>query len=369
MRSHQRRAWIEVDLSALSNNATFLKERARTPLLPMVKADAYGLGVGPVVQALEALDPWGYGVATIEEGAELRSLGITRPVLVFTPLLPDDFADVRYYRLTPTLGDEARIHAWHSSGGGEWHLAIDTGMNRAGIPWDRVTDLEWVLKSCEPEGAFTHFHSAEQDDGSMQEQLQRFDQAIVALPSRPKYLHAENSPALSRSAPSRWDLARPGVFLYGVGDSLTLPDAPFGSQLKWECLPVVSLHARIVEIRDVAEGETVSYGGTWEAKGVRRVATVAAGYADGIRRNLSNRGMALVNGLRAPIAGIVTMDMTMLDVTDVACNVGDVATFLGPQGDHQLPIMDVAASGELSPYELLVGLGLRAPRFYVYKTS
>jgi hypothetical protein len=109
MRNDQRRAWIEVDLSALSDNAAFIKERARTPLLPMVKSDAYGLGVGPVVQALEALDPWGYGVATIEEGAELRAHGITRPVVVFTPLLPDDFNDVRYYRLTPTLGDEARI--------------------------------------------------------------------------------------------------------------------------------------------------------------------------------------------------------------------------------------------------------------------
>ncbi len=335
----------------------------------MVKSDAYGLGVGPVVEALETLDPWGYGVATIEEGAELRSLGVTRPILIFTPILTEDCADVRFYRLTPTLGDEARIHAWHSSGGGEWHLAIDTGMNRAGVPWERVADLSWIVSSTPPEGAFTHFHSADLDDGSVDEQLRRFDQAVSQLPARPAYLHAENSPALERSAPSRWDLARPGVSLYGVGSGLTMTDPATGHEQRWSWLPVASLHGRIVELRDVSDGETVSYGATWHARGTRRIATVSAGYADGIRRNLSNRGVALVNGMRAPIAGVVTMDMTMLDVTGIACNVGDVATFLGRQGEHVLPIMDVAASADLSPYELLVGLGLRAPRVYTYRTS
>lgn len=359
MRNDQRRAWVEIDLGALSNNAAFISSRAGVPLLPMVKSDAYGLGVIPVVKTLEALDPWGYGVATVGEGAELRAAGITRPILVFTPLLPDDFPDVRAYQLTPTFGDESRINAWHSSGGGPWHLAIDTGMNRAGVTWDRVEELTPVLKSSPPEGAFTHFHSADDRDESIDLQLRRFDIAIANLPHPPKYLHAENSPALERRAPSRWDFARPGVSLYGVGHSVT--DA--GKLWRWQS--VASLHARIVEIRDVADGETVSYGGTWSARGVRRVATVSAGYADGIRRALSNRGVALVNGSRAPIAGIVTMDMTMLDVSDIPCNVGDVATFLGRQGEHELGIMEVAASGALSPYELLVGLGLRATRVYV----
>jgi alanine racemase len=359
-----RRAWVEVDLNALVTNAAVIHSRARVPLLPMVKSDAYGLGVAQVVPALETLEPWGYGVATVEEGAELRTLGITRPVLVFTPLLPSEFTEVRAHNLTPTLGDETRIHAWHSSGGGPWHLAIDTGMHRAGVPWSRVEDLTGILEAAPPEGAFTHFHSADEENDSMDEQLTRFEEATSRLPSRPRYLHVENSPALERTAPSRWDLVRPGVALYGVGRGVRRIDPATGAERADPWLPVASLHARVVEIRDVEVGETVSYTATWRATDRRRIATVSAGYADGIRRSLSSRGVALVDGKRAPIAGIVTMDMTMLDVTGIRCEVGDVATFLGKQGEHELPIGEVAASGEMSPYELLVGLGLRAPRIY-----
>jgi alanine racemase len=356
MRHDQRRAWVEVDLGALKRNASMLAERARVPLLPMVKSDAYGLGVDAVIWALEPLEPWGYGVATVAEGAQLRSLGVTRPILVFTPLLIDEFDECRVHELTPTLGDAMRINAWRSSGGAAWHLSIDTGMNRAGMPWQRVSELSAAVETAPPEGAFTHFHSADANDGSIDVQEERFANAVAALPKRPKYLHAENSPALERHAPSRWDLARPGVALYGVGGSAGASVAPE---------PVASLHARIVEMRDVEDGESVSYGATWRAKGWRRVATAAAGYADGIRRSLSNRGSALINGSRAPIAGIVTMDMTMLDVTGIDCSIGDVATFLGSQGDHEQAIADVAASGELSPYEVLVGLAQRATRIYL----
>ena len=366
MRDDERRAWVEVNLGALKMNAMMLARSAGVPLLPMVKSDAYGLGVAQVVGALESLTPWGYGVATVDEGAELRSLGIKRPILIFTPVLAQDYADIRAHGLTPTFGDEARIRAWQSSGGGDWHLAIDTGMSRAGAPWRLVERLRDVLSSAPPEGAFTHFHSADEENDSFDEQLKRFDVAVSQLPGRPRYLHAENSPALERQTPSRWDLARPGVGLYGVGRGLTIRgDEVLGMATTWPYLPVASLHGRIVDIRDLAEGETCSYGGTWVARGTRRIATVSAGYADGVRRSLSNRGVALVNGVRAAIAGVVTMDMTMLDVTGIDCQIGDVATFLGRQGNEELLIADVAASGGLSPYELLVGLRLRANRVYV----
>jgi alanine racemase len=353
MQDEKRGAWVEVDLGALKRNAAMMAQRAGVPLLPMVKSDAYGLGVEAVVGALESLEPWGYGVATVAEGRQLRRLGIERPVLVFTPLLATELAAVHTEGLTPTFGDAERILAWHGLGGAAWHLAVDTGMSRAGVNWDRVVDVVEACRLHPPEGAFTHFHSAERDDGSMREQSERFRQAVSRMPARPRLLHAENSPAVERQSPSPWDLARPGLFLYGGGGGASV--SPY---------PVAGLHGRIVEIRDIAAGATVSYRATWRANVPSRIATVAAGYADGVNRRLGSRGQALVRGRLAPIAGVVTMDMTMLDVTGLECAVGDVATFLGNQDGTSLSINDVAAAGDLSPYEVLVGLRLRAPRLY-----
>ena len=350
-----QRAWIEVDLDALRTNATLVAARCRVPLLPMVKANAYGLGAVAVARALLETRPWGFGVATVEEGAELRDAGIELPIVLFTPPLPESFPRIRSLKLTPALGDPVVLSCWIESGGGRWHLAIDTGMNRAGVRWDRVRELVALLEQCPPEGAFTHFHSAERRDGSREIQENRFEQALAVLPQRPKHLHAENSPAIEDRAPSRWDLARPGVFLYGVASRSDGELVP---------RPVAHLRGRVVELRDVEEGETVSYGATWRATGRRRIATVAAGYADGVRRSLGNRGFALLRGSRVPIAGVVTMDMTLLDVTEVQCSRGDVVTFLGSDGGAMLDPNEVAALAGASPYEILVGLGHRVPRLY-----
>ena len=255
--------------------------------------------------------------------------------------------------LTPSLHRPADIVGWRDAGGGPWHLAIDTGMSRAGVRWDEVAPLVDAVRRCEPEGAYTHFHSAERNDASRQTQETRFREALALLPETPPVVHAENSPAIERSAGSPWTVARPGVFLYGVGSDAGI-----------EPEPVAHLRARIVDVRDVRDGETVSYGAGYRAVGDRRVATAALGYADGYRRSLSNVGSALIGGRRVPVAGAVTMDMTMLDVTDVDCEVGDVATFLGCDGDAQLALRDVARTGDLSPYELLAGLRLRVPHLY-----
>lgn len=355
MDADTRRAWVDIDLGSLLRNARTLASRADTPLLPMIKADAYGLGAVRVARTLEAVDPWGFGIATVREGEELRAAGIRLPLLAFTPLLPSEFAEVRRLGLTPTLGDPASIHAWAESGGGAWHLAVDTGMSRAGIPWFSIGEVLELTRRVPPTGAFTHFHSAEQNDGSLALQQMRFRDAIGGLGVAPLLLHAENSPAIERQSPSPWSLVRPGVFLYGVGGGPGSAVAPEN---------VANLRARVVEVRRVRDGDTVSYSGTYRAVGERRIATVAAGYADGYRRSLSNCGTVLVRGLRVPVAGLVTMDMTMIDVTDAACDVGDVATLLGRDGDELLDVNDVARTADVSPYELLVGLRLRAPRRY-----
>ena len=347
------RAWVEIDLGALERNAVMIAARAGVPILPMIKADAYGLGAVAAARALEALEPWGYGVATVDEGAELRAAGVTRRIVVFTPLMTADLAGARRERLTPTLSHPESIAAWREFDDAPWHLAVDTGMSRAGIRWDAVHTLRELVRASPPEGAFTHFHSADIDATSIEVQERRFREAIAALPGRPAILHTENGAAVERRGRSEWDLFRPGIFLYGVASAgLLVPD------------PVFAVRARLVDIRTVREGETVSYLGSYRAIGNRRIATLAIGYADGFRRALSNRGAALVRGREVPIAGMVTMDMTMVDVTDVPCEIGDVATLIGRDGDACIEAAAVAHLAELSPYELLTGLRGRLVRQY-----
>src|ERR1043166_250388 len=354
MQSLLRRAWVEVDLDALTRNATAMAERSGVPLLPMVKADAYGLGAVAVARALERLDPWGFGVATIAEGDELRRIGITRPIVLFSPVLAEDLDMVQRVGLRPALGRRALIELW-SETRLPWHLAIDTGMNRAGVPWNRVGALHSLMIEHPPEGVFTHFHSADLDGPDRDEQESRFDRVVSALPFRPQLIHAENSPAVEHRAPSRWSVVRPGIFLYGVGS---------GHGAAVEPDPVVSLRARVVEIREVAAGESVSYGATWRAAAPARIATLPVGYADGYRRSLGNSGSVLLHGQFAPVVGWVTMDMSMIDVTGVPCVEGDVATLLGGDGDRRITVSDVAAWAGLSPYEILTGLRGRLPRKY-----
>jgi alanine racemase len=355
MKQTLARALVEIDLGALQRNGAAVARRAGVPILPMIKADAYGLGAKGVLRALEPLEPWGYGVATLAEGEELRDLGVARSIVIFTPLLNPDLARARSARLTPTLGFPGEIESWLRAGGGAWHLAVDTGMSRAGLPWREIDQIAQLAALAPPEGAFTHFHSAELDDGTMGEQEGRFRTAIARLPSRPPLLHADNSAAVARKARSEWDLVRPGIFLYGVGSGISAAVQPE---------PVVHLRAPIVEIRNLEAGDTVSYDATLRVERAARIATLAIGYADGYPRSLSQVGSALVGGTIAPIAGRVTMDMTMIDVTTVSCEVGDAVTLIGRSGNTVLTVERVADDASMSPYELLTGLRSRVGKIY-----
>lgn len=351
------RAWLDVDLAALAVNARHMRARAGVPLLPMIKADGYGLGAVPVARALlAATDPWGFGIATVAEGAALRAGSIAARLLVFTPLLPGEFAHAHALGLTPALHRAADVRAWSAlSDGAPWHLSIDTGMSRSGVAWDAIdAELLAAVAAHPPEGAYTHFHSAERADATRAEQLVRFEHAIGQLAVRPALLHVENSPAVQVGGRSGWDLVRPGIYLYGVSTAVD----------GGEPAPVAHLRARVVDVRSVPAGGSVSYAATWRADRPRRIATIAAGYGDGYRRALSNTGQVLLHGQLAPVTGLVTMDMTMLDVTTIPCAVGDVATLVGAADGAVLTVASVAARGALSPYELLTGLALRVPRRY-----
>jgi alanine racemase len=355
MHSSIRRAWVEVDLGALLRNGAAITAHAGVNIVPMVKADAYGLGAVAVARALEHLDPWGFGVATIAEGEELRRAGIERPIVVFSPLLIGDFDAAVRANLTPTLGARDAIECWRETSR-PWQLAIDTGMNRAGVQWDEIDALLDAIALNPPQAAFTHFHSAERHDETRELQERRFEQALSRLPVRPPVIHAENGAAVEHRAPSKWGLARPGIFLYGVSSG----NSP---QLLPE--PVVSVRARVIDLRTIAAGETVSYGGTYRAPTKRRIATLGIGYADGYRRALSNRASVLVHGRRARVVGAVTMDLTMIDVTEVQCEIGDIATLIGSDGADHIDVKEIAEMGGLSPYEVLTGLRGRLPRRYI----
>jgi len=349
------RAWVEIDLGALVRNGERFARAAGVPLLPMVKADAYGLGAIRVAQALRVLEPWGFGVATVEEGEELRRVGIDERIIVFSPILPTQFDAVRRAQMRPVLGDRATIERWIRADM-PWHLSIDTGMNRAGLPWREVETIHDLVAANPPEGICTHFHSAQIPNGSREEQERRFADAVAQLPFRPKLTHADNSAAIEHRSPSPFLLARPGIFLYGVGSG---PNATITPER------VAALRGRIVEIRVVQEGDTVGYDASWRAPRAGRIATVSLGYADGYRRGLGNRTQVLLKGERVPVVGFVTMDMTMIEVTDKRCAVGDIVTFIGKDGDAEITVSEGAQQGELSPYEILTGLRGRLPRVYV----
>ncbi|HEU4698041.1 MAG TPA: alanine racemase [Gemmatimonadales bacterium] len=356
------RAWVDVDLDALVANARTIAARAGRPLLPMVKANGYGLGATAVARALEAVAPWGYGVATLEEGAELRAAGLDRPVIVFTPFAPAVAAADLYraHRLRPVIGDVAGLEAWRTRTGAgpdaPFHLEIDTGMSRGGVRWNDTAALDALAEALRDaagwEGVFTHFHSADCDPASAAVQWERFEGVLARLPRRPPLVHAANSAGALLDRGYAGDLVRPGIHLYG--GACGGEPAP---------QPVAALRARVVALRTVQPGETVSYGATWRAEVPTTIATLGIGYADGVPRALSNGGRVEIGGEIVSVAGRVTMDMTMIALASppaARVAVGDVATLYG----GRVSLDEQAARAGTIGYELLTALGPRLPRRY-----
>lgn len=347
-----RRAWVDVDLAALVTNARAIAARAGAPLLPMVKANGYGLGAVPVARALESLAPFGFGVATVDEAAELRQAGIARPILVFTPLAPWLAPATLDAGARPCIGDLEALEAWLALGDAPFHLEIDTGMARAGFRYDDPEVLGHLQRRLGTaagwEGVFTHFHSADVDPATARPQWERLQAAVGALGRRPRLVHAASSGGVLAGPGFGGDLARPGIYLYGgeVGGHVPRPVAAF--------------RARIVALRRVPAGATASYGATWTASRETTLATLAAGYADGVPRALSNRGRIEIGSGIFPIAGRVTMDLTVVDGGDGPVQVGDIATIWG---GHVTLDEQAAAAGTIS-YELLTTLGARVTRRY-----
>lgn len=337
----------------------------------MVKANAYGLGMLAVSDHLRSLPdplkPWAFGVASVAEGEQLRTGGWSGRILVFSPILPAEFQRAADAKLTLCISDLDSLRRWADVTGDEprpFHVEIDTGMGRAGMPAAQAA--EWGQQIVEIagdrlrwEGTYTHFHSADESPPEpTREQWTRFRAALEALPEvspRP-LVHAANSAGIFRDPDFALDLVRPGIYLYGgrAGDH-AVPR------------PVASVRARLSLVRDVPSGATVGYGATYSAVQPEKWGTLAVGYGDGIRRMLATHGgEAIVRGRRVPIIGRISMDMTTVDLTGVGdAAVGDVATLIGRADGEEISVDEVAGRYQTISYEVLTSLSQRLPRVYL----
>lgn len=364
------RAWLDIDAAALLSNYARL-EKAVGPgvrMLPMVKADAYGLGVAEVVALLEgSAGPWGFGVAAVDEGLRLRSAGVVRPIVVFSPAPPQSIGDAVEAGLTLSVCDLEAVraiaaHGRRSGKSADVHLEVDTGIGRSGVDWrERATwlprfraelgdGIRWT-------GLYTHLHSAESDPPSVHAQDARFSEWVEAAGGVRAGLlcHVLNSAGVLRAPELARDLVRPGIFVFGgrCDDELPAPR------------PVASLRARVVYVRDAAAGTTVGYGATHRARAAERWATLSIGYGDGLPRALGNRGHALIHGARLPIVGRISMDVTVVNITGMdGVGVGDVATLIGRDGSEEITVDEVAGQSGTISYEILTGFTPRLPRVW-----
>ena len=387
-----RPVWAEVSLTALRRNLDAIRdyvnpasEKRQTPrmVLSIVKGNGYGHGGPEVAKALEKFGADWFGVASAGEGMELRKAGVRKPILVLGGFWPGEEKNLIHHNLTPAihrceqlaLFDAAarKAHKKHVS----IHLKFDTGMNRLGIAPGEADCFAKLLAKCkrlELTGTFTHLAASEvftdtPTGRETPEQLERLFGAIDrlrALGVSPGILHIANSAAIA-ARPECWaDMVRPGAILYGYHPGFDPIDLRTKYEAKLALRPVMSLRARLLNVRSVAAGSGVGYNASWVAKRPSLVAVLAAGYADGIHRSLGNRGCAHIRGHKAPIIGIVSMDVSMLDVTDIPdVQIGDIATVYGTDGDNVYPANVVARSIGTVTSDLISGVSRRVPRFYL----
>jgi len=360
-----------IDLDALTHNFKEVLSRADgRKILAVVKSQAYGHGAVAVSHRLLRLGADMLGVALVEEGRDLREAGINAPILVMGALFPEQAEAVIALGLTPVVFNISVARALSAAARKrgttvDVHVKIDTGMGRLGIsPEDTllfIADLK-KLGNITVVGLMTHFADADLHDKLFASQqmdrfealLRSFDVHGIDIPVR----HAANSAALLDYRRALFTMVRPGLMLYGYNP---LEERTVGADLR----PALSLVTRIAFVKKVPVGAPISYGRTFVTKRESIIATLPIGYADGYSRALSNRGEAIVRGIRAPVVGRVCMDMCMLDVTDVAdAREGDDVVLIGCQGGERITADDIAARTGTIAYEVLCGISDRVPRIY-----
>jgi len=379
--------WAEINLNAISHNVRELRRATNSGsrLMAVVKANAYGHGAVEV--ALTALENGAdcLGVARMEEGLHLRRAGISAPILVLGYTPPEHSAVLVAERLTQTVYSFEAAEALSDAAArlqarAKVHVKVDTGMGRLGLLPDsprismlgkhlpgnaqRVIDSMSRLPHVEIEGIFTHFATADSLDKSYTlQQLERFLEFLDKLKAHGMEFHlrhAANSAALIDLPETHLDMVRPGISLYGF-----YPSAEVGRE-RVSLVPAMTLKTRIIQVKMVPAGFHVSYGLTYQTENPTVIATVSAGYADGLNRLLSSRGLMLVRGSRAGIVGRICMDLTLLDVGHIpdVC-IGDEVVIFGSQGHECIPVEEMAQTLNTIHYEIVTSLASRVVRVYL----
>lgn len=371
--SKYRPTWATIDLDALAFNFRSIKSYIgeATPIMAVIKADGYGHGAVVCAHRLSAEGTDWFGVALPEEGVELRSAGITKPILCFGNW-PGQEDMIVEHELTPVVYQMERAAAFDQAASRRGrmlpiHIKIDTGMGRIGVRPEGIADLIAGLKtltSLEIEGLMTHFASADEVVSPLTDaQIRLFSHAVDIFRAegfRPKYVDMANSPGAVVHPESRGTMVRIGGLLYGLGGDV-LPKGFEGPELK----PVMSLRSNISFLKEVPAGTTIGYGATFVTERPSKIATIPIGYHDGLPRSLSNRGSMLVNGVPCPIVGRISMDWTTIDVTDAQpVNNGDIVTIIGRQVERSFTAEEIAELTDTISYEITCGINPRVHRVY-----
>jgi alanine racemase len=371
-----RPTWAEIDLDALASNFREVRRRVgdAVKVMGVVKADAYGHGALECARRLASEGAEWFGVATPEEGFALRRAGLTQGILSFCGFWEGQAEECLGRRIVPVVYKlemaEALDAAARAAGVvADVHVKLDTGLGRLGVRYDEAAEFAgkiFDLKNIRVDGLMTHFAAADEPrrDCFTEEQSKRYKDALAAFRARghrPTYEHLANSAATFAHPETHGNMVRPGGVLYGLWRDV-LPPLAKAPALR----PVMSLRSRITLLKRVHAGETLGYGCTFEASREMKVATVPAGYADGYARALSNRGRVIVRGKLAAVVGRVSMDLTLLDVTDVpGVEAGDSVTLLGADGELTVNAEDIAETIGTLSYEVTCGISARVPRVRV----
>lgn len=369
MTPNKHRTWAEIDLQAIEHNYEVICEKSKAPVLCVVKADAYGHGAVQVAKKLEPIAPY-FAVATLAEAMELRESGIKKPILLLGFLAKEDMHLAIQNEITVTVYDESVAYALSKAASEQGktvavHYKLDTGMTRLGFAaWEAETIEKILTVSKLPflhsEGIFTHFAVADTADGADYTKMQydRFTDICQVLQEQGLALrlkHCANSGALQQYENTHMTMTRAGIILYGYRS-----DASVAPML--DLKPAMTVKTRVIQVRDIPETTSVSYGRTYSTKQKSQIAVIAMGYADGLHRFASGKGQVLIDGKKADILGRICMDMCMVEVPQgTALSAGDEVVVFGAE---KLTADDLAQAAGTISYEVLCAVSKRVPRFY-----